>query len=334
MSSIPSAAVLQAEQQLFQAVSDTFAVNLAAVAAVAWFAYDALLTINQEIELVWKARWTYQKVLYILVKYYSLIFLIILVGVNTNTNVSLSVCQRWPWVFGYSPSITAFIGGFMFLIRIYAAYGRSIKMLAFLLFIFCSENIITCVIVGLEVKGVVVSPRTPGYPLPGCVTSLPPHINRTLVSWIINLVVSTIFFVLIMAQFLLGGEMKAILRGAGTRSIWEFRKLAPIIFLFLRDGTLYFLMVATAGALNLVFIVVLAGRPIQEVGLSWLMATYAIASSRLYLNLRGSLTQPVASTFRTSDIELDFPSTGGVVFAPAFSSEMDASQRAPADYSE
>jgi len=307
--------MLQAEQQLFQAISDTFAVNLASAGALAWFAYDTLLTINQEVELVWKARWTYQKVLYILVRYYSLAFLIALVAVSTNTNLSLSFCQRWPWVFGYSPSVVASLGGFMFLIRIYAAYGRSLKMLAFLLFLFCSENITTCVIVGLEIKSVAVSPRTPGYPLPGCVTSVPSHINRTLVSWILNLVISATFFVLIMGQFIFSFEMRTILKGTGVRSVWEFRKLAPIIFLFLRDGTLYFLMVATAGALNLVFIVVLAGRPIQEVGLSWLIATYAIASSRLYLNLRGSLTQPIASTFRTSDFELDIHSDGGVVFA-------------------
>ncbi|EMD37103.1 hypothetical protein CERSUDRAFT_84142 [Gelatoporia subvermispora B] len=330
MASLTPAAALQAEQQLIQAVSDTFAVNLAAAGAAAWLAYDVILTIEQEIELVWKARWTYQKVLYIVVKYYSLAFLIALIAINTNTNAPLSVCESWPWIFGYSPTIAASLGGFMFLIRVYAAYGRRLQMLVFLLFLFCSENITTCIIVGLEVKSVVISPRTPEYPLPGCVTSLPRHINLTLVSWIINLIVSAIFFLLIMAQFLLSPDMRTILGSAGARGIWEFKKLAPIIFLFMRDGTLYFLMVATAGAVNLVFIVVLAGRPIQEVGLSWLMATYAIASSRLYLNLRGSLTQPLYSTFRTGDIELDI-SSRGVVFAPMNRSAADTSENESSD---
>ncbi|KAM5536830.1 hypothetical protein V8D89_009548 [Ganoderma adspersum] len=67
----PGVSISEGLELFYQVVQDTFTTNLVAAAAVTWIGYDICITFAEEVELVWKARWTLPKVLYIAVRYYG-----------------------------------------------------------------------------------------------------------------------------------------------------------------------------------------------------------------------------------------------------------------------
>ncbi|KAI0768254.1 hypothetical protein BD413DRAFT_564638 [Trametes elegans] len=85
----PSATEVEAEiVQLVQVMHDTFVANLCTAAAAAWLSYDVLLTFSQEVALIWRARWSAPKALFLLVRYYTLVSLLLTLAVNTNHRVT------------------------------------------------------------------------------------------------------------------------------------------------------------------------------------------------------------------------------------------------------
>ncbi|KAL6304074.1 hypothetical protein BKA93DRAFT_307468 [Sparassis latifolia] len=46
------------------------------VAALAWLIFDIVITLDQEVEFIWKARWTFPKCLYLVTRYYGLFNLV------------------------------------------------------------------------------------------------------------------------------------------------------------------------------------------------------------------------------------------------------------------
>ncbi|KAH9886205.1 hypothetical protein C8Q73DRAFT_669175 [Cubamyces lactineus] len=102
-----AAATAQAEaqvQQLVQVISDTYVSNLCTAAAATWLSYDIILTFSQEVDLVWRAKWSLPKLLFLLVRYYTLLSLLLTLAVNTNRGVSLESCAQL--YFYFSTGIT------------------------------------------------------------------------------------------------------------------------------------------------------------------------------------------------------------------------------------
>ncbi|OBZ66913.1 hypothetical protein A0H81_13253 [Grifola frondosa] len=303
-----------------QAVHDTFVVNLSTAAALTWLVYDIFLNIEQEITLIWRARWSMVKVLYFLVRYYILLSLIITLAASNChyilseyillANFILDSCMHWPWFTGLSEIVTAAIfGEALFLLRIYASYGRSKRILFVILFLYLAQMINGVVTACLEVISLDIIPHPPHFPIPGCLLSQPKGTSHaTLAAWILNMSVACIYLVLILYKF---GRDISFTRNAATPesniTFMEFRYMSPLIYMFLRDGIAYFFLVFASNMVNLVFSFVLDGRAIQTMGFSWLMAVYAVGSSRLCLNLRGLAISDGRTT--TDDIELQTHAT-------------------------
>ncbi|KAL6301064.1 hypothetical protein BKA93DRAFT_492899 [Sparassis latifolia] len=83
---------IQAELQvLYSTLQGLQVAGLSSVAALTWLTFDILMTFGQEVDYIWKAKWTYPKCLYITARYYGLVNLIILTAVSVNTNLSVEV---------------------------------------------------------------------------------------------------------------------------------------------------------------------------------------------------------------------------------------------------
>ncbi|TFK89334.1 hypothetical protein K466DRAFT_597871 [Polyporus arcularius HHB13444] len=78
-------------QQYVGVIRDIHVANLCNVAAAAWLAYDICITFPQEVSLVWRAKWSIPKVLYFLVRYYTLISLLMMLAVANSLTVPVSV---------------------------------------------------------------------------------------------------------------------------------------------------------------------------------------------------------------------------------------------------
>ncbi|KAI9068662.1 hypothetical protein FKP32DRAFT_1672044 [Trametes sanguinea] len=82
MASPAGDAAAEAElQQLVQVIKDTYIANLCTAAAASWLSYDIVLTFSQEVELIWRARWSLPKLLFFLVRYYTLVSLLLTLAV-------------------------------------------------------------------------------------------------------------------------------------------------------------------------------------------------------------------------------------------------------------
>ncbi|KAI1792409.1 hypothetical protein LXA43DRAFT_1006440 [Ganoderma leucocontextum] len=307
--------IIEAEHFLIQAVEDTFTVNLAAAAAVTWVAYDITLTFGDEVTLIWRAKWTLQKVIYFFVRYYGLFALIFYFSVNSSTTVPFSVCRGWVYYEAFGAAlVTVLFGEGMFLFRLYALYERDKKLLGLIVFLYIA-GIITAVTTGIvEGRLIHIMPRPANWPMPGCFTLATVPLTISLGAWILNLVVpsmcfiglfstmtfglehlSTAIYLLLMVYKLMSGSTfrsEAFARRDPLGELSELRRFSPLIYVLLRDGIFYYVMVFLVNVANLILFVRFNGRALEGMGIAWIMAVYSVASSRLCLNLHIFAVRP------------------------------------------
>ncbi|KAG2051448.1 hypothetical protein BDR06DRAFT_1022668 [Suillus hirtellus] len=116
------------------------------VASSAGVIYDWALTFGQEIELVWRQQWSLMTLLYLSVRYFGIVFVVINIMYNAPTismtdTVSLivSIIQNWINV------VATVIIGVIMVVRLRAVYRGSRKVMIFLIITFLAVIIIYCV---------------------------------------------------------------------------------------------------------------------------------------------------------------------------------------------
>ncbi|KAI0753311.1 hypothetical protein C8Q80DRAFT_506481 [Daedaleopsis nitida] len=284
----PGLSIVDAIKLFYQAVGDTFAVNLAAAAASTWIAYDICLTFADEVELVWKAKWSIPKVLYFGVRYYGLAASLMYLLVSTLH----SACRHWPWyeAFGATTAIAVLFGESMFVLRLWASYKGNKQVLSLLAFCWIAELSSSVTVGIIEARTVTIMPRPLNFPLPGCYTLANVPLRNSLGAWIVNCSVATTYFVLMLYKFFTSESFKLELLNANGSSLtrwFELRSFSPLLFLLVRDGVMYFAMIFVVNALNMALSIRMEGRALEGMGIAWTIAVSSVASSRLLLNLRG-----------------------------------------------
>ncbi|RPD61553.1 hypothetical protein L227DRAFT_652317 [Lentinus tigrinus ALCF2SS1-6] len=232
--------------------------NLLAAAATTWIAYDICLTFADEVELIWKAKWSIPKVLYFGVRYYSLLAFI-----------------------GSSILIYLAAEG-MFALRLWAFYKSNKKVLSLIVLCFGVQVVESIVIAILHARQIVAMPRPAGFPLPGCFTFVDVPLKGTLP--IIGCTVITIYFALLLYKLLTSEGIKLQRLSNECNELPRFSRLP---YLLIRDGIVHLAMLFFANAVNLVLSQRANGRALEAMGVSWVIAAPSVASSRLLLNLRG-----------------------------------------------
>ncbi|KAG1776980.1 hypothetical protein EV702DRAFT_1278863 [Suillus placidus] len=128
------------------------------VAAFAGVMYDWVLTFGQEVELVWRQRWSLITVLFLGVRYLGIIFAVLLVLISVPT-ISLTdadssgfilyVAANWVAIFA-----TVMLGVIM-IARLYAMYqGSGRKVLIPLVVVFVAANIVIGVGLAMTITNV------------------------------------------------------------------------------------------------------------------------------------------------------------------------------------
>jgi len=270
-------------------------VYLASIAALAWLAYDIALTFEQELEFIWKAQWSFPKILYVLARYYGLFNLAYYLSVALSPSVSVHYCEAWIWFDSFSNSVffTTTVN-LLFVLRVSALFHGKRSMLAFLLFLYIAEFIIEVVITVVTLRNIRMVPRTPGLPIRGCSSDSAPTL--TLISWVTCLIVACVFWML--TTYKLSRDM-------GVRTWFNLKLVAtrvrvyPTMDVFYRDGSLFFGMIFVVILLNTIFNQL--GGVYLEIGAPWISATYSVAGSRLVLNLKSISHQPTSERLQMSN---------------------------------
>ncbi|KAJ6606050.1 hypothetical protein DFH09DRAFT_1269147 [Mycena vulgaris] len=142
--------------------------------------FEYLMQMPKEVDLFWKRRWTIAKCLFIWSRYYSLGF-----NIGNAAGTKFFHWQNGGAILQY---ITTQI---ILSLRLYAMYGRSKKILAFLITLILSE--IAAMVVFFEVpKDGLVGTNNPAPDLFICADADPPHIHWMAYVPVITLVTESI----------------------------------------------------------------------------------------------------------------------------------------------
>ncbi|KAG1774491.1 hypothetical protein EV702DRAFT_527316 [Suillus placidus] len=117
-----------------------------AVAAGAVVVYDWVLTLGQEIELIWRQRWSLMTMLYLVIRYIGLPY-----SVVSTLQIMPLVSLTDAVINGTGVVVTAMLGVIM-ITRLHAMYQRSRIMLIFLVIIFLAVNIACGVTAAIVLK--------------------------------------------------------------------------------------------------------------------------------------------------------------------------------------
>ncbi|TBU64104.1 hypothetical protein BD310DRAFT_467170 [Dichomitus squalens] len=208
---------------------DTIMANSSTMAAVTLLMYDICLTFSQEVEFVWRARWTGTKILYLVVRYYGLFAIL-----------------GWAYfeAFG-STAIIMLLSEALFMLRLWSTYGRSVKVAAVVMTCFAVE-ITTALATGItEARKIRAMPRPSDLLIPGCFSFAHISLADTLPAWVVFCVVSVSYFALMLRKLVTSEAFKLDLSKARRNPLtrWsEVQRFSPLLFLLVRDGVAHFSM--------------------------------------------------------------------------------------------
>ncbi|KAG2061155.1 hypothetical protein BDR06DRAFT_402036 [Suillus hirtellus] len=111
-------------------------------AAVVVVVYDWVLTLGQEIQLIWRQRWSRMTVLYLIIRYIGIPFSVVnLLGAMPSVSLTDAGCNIMYYAYGGTiVALNATLGVIM-IARLHAMYQGSRTMLIFLVIIFLAVNI-------------------------------------------------------------------------------------------------------------------------------------------------------------------------------------------------
>jgi len=262
-------------------LSQTRDVSRSEMAAVTVLTYDIIVTLADEVELIWKRNWTFTKTMYICARYIPWGFQLALIAINADGTTGLFFthpeCERWIAVQAVILQLIISTVDVVLMTRVYALYNRNMKLTAGLGILFCGEIAYMSYVLS------VVSPRLT-FNSDCFVTSSP----KIFVSyWIVSLVFETILFVLTLYKFFL-----AVHDGWGKR---------PVMQQFVGDGTWAYSLIFVAMLINSLLYKVVH-TPLAGICFTWLLSVLSFAGSRLILNPRKRTLTPLPTAIELDDV--------------------------------
>jgi hypothetical protein len=123
------------------------------VASCAGILYDFVLTLGQEVELVWMQRWSLMSILYLSVRYLGIVYAIVQILETVPTiSVTDAGCHIIYNAIIWMTLATSVMLGVITTTRLYAMYQRSRKMLIFLVVTLLAVNICNGVMLAIGMR--------------------------------------------------------------------------------------------------------------------------------------------------------------------------------------
>ncbi|KAJ7473912.1 hypothetical protein B0H11DRAFT_2195534 [Mycena galericulata] len=195
----------------------------------------------------------------------------------------------------------------LILIRINAIYGWSRTISALTLFLFCAESVIgiTTTVVSILGGSKTLVEST------GILNCMPNQVNVPDINAsrkITSMLVACIYLGLILHQATDAVDVIEVTdepttcRRMPILAAFRYSRTIPTFHRCLRDAGIYFIVIFGVLLLNLVLI--LKHNPYAQLGTPWLLATYSVASTRIFLNLKDlSLERELHNAVTWSEFE-------------------------------
>ncbi|KAI1798334.1 hypothetical protein LXA43DRAFT_23672 [Ganoderma leucocontextum] len=276
--------------QLATAAEHLMAAKMFSLASCVMLFYDITITFGDEVERIWKQRFTGATVLWFLNRYLSPLGYIVIIVSFHDPSWSKAACQHYVLYPEVLKVFTATTVGIIFILRLYAIYSKSKAVLYGFSALLLME-------LGIKIwaftDGVMLQ-LPPG--LVGCIlTGRSTPGDRIIYTWVAELLFdSFVFFATL------------------YRTIQLYRRTLigqalSLITVIMRDGIMYFAVIFVSNLVT-VLIFVIAPPDLKVINASFSTLITSLMVSRLMLNLRGEVLRrgPVISSHHsTSQIVRD-----------------------------
>ncbi|KAF8186637.1 hypothetical protein BJ912DRAFT_904712 [Pholiota molesta] len=295
-------------------------VNVNAVASLTWITYDIVTCLDDEIELIWKTRWTIPKTLYITLRYYAPLWLMYQTIIHLTPGDKLSKlvrhvylmialgvyliiyqsCETFPPLQAIGPVFLWILVDTIMMLRIRALYReqRSI-VFSILFFLFATASVaIPITIYCFRLSRPIPAPP-PFDQIAGCLVLQ--------IDWnkMDNAKAAVISIILLNILYLLLTLHKFI----ESVRLLKTPKLSSIYTIFVGEGVAYFIGCVSINAVDIVFSSGGPGLfPFVDLAQFWLAAYYSYAGCHLILHLRSvnSSLSALSSFTDCGDLEMRF----------------------------
>ncbi|KLO12398.1 hypothetical protein SCHPADRAFT_941236 [Schizopora paradoxa] len=150
------------------------AVNYSTVAGTVLLAYDVIINLSDEVDLIWSRRWSSGKIIYILARYFGIVEVAVTLFYSFSANLTVESC-RMP----YDMAVWLMIIGIpichcVLIIRTFAIWEQNNAVLAYMCFIQMAGIGVKSVLITKTLKSATFIP-SPIPNIAACVPSL--HVN-------------------------------------------------------------------------------------------------------------------------------------------------------------
>ncbi|KAH7104964.1 hypothetical protein BKA62DRAFT_431288 [Auriculariales sp. MPI-PUGE-AT-0066] len=264
-------------------------------AAVSWLLYDIVLTMGDEINYIWRRRWSMFTFLFFLARYVPLLAVTSSAATSLFPDVDPKVCDIFQWVEAACTFVALIVVQVIMQFRLYVMYQKSRKVLLANIFLCIVEVAIAVALVIIEFTKTVPLPNSP-FVYGSCFSLSPREIAVVLLaplayeSYLAILAINKTF--------------------QTNRARLALGKRTNLMSLLVRDNIFYFLLIA--GTLIWVTLVwffypVSPGNSL----ISFTQVSGSIGGTRLILSVRRTALKPnstsIATTEPTSGIEMRSP---------------------------
>jgi len=208
------------------------------MSAVALFIYDYGLTLHREIKLIWFSRWSYTKVLFLLVRYMTFADTCLLLHNQLFPNVSANSCKLAYTAAVWLVPLKVSFAEVILALRTWAVWHQN-KVVGVVLVVLMLVNMaVQCYfayLIGLSRGGWFLDPMYPGFR--GCLARLPPVGGAVVPANYIELTILEGIVLVLM--------MISAFRSYRAGAMGEFSKIIH------RDGILFYVLLLAITAANI-----------------------------------------------------------------------------------
>jgi len=262
----------------------------ATATALTFCLYDIMLSLNDEIKYIWGAKRSPITVLYLIVRYYSVIAFVTTIILITSPGISVKACQGYFWwtVAGV-PSVFVLALDTILLLRVFALYKHDKRVFAVLLLLvignFASSQWASTTLASRLAKTAIPIP----HPWHGCISPPPKQgFNIMLASYVPTFALSLVFLGMTLKKLV---ECYQDVHGRlAWKSVNNVYGLSPLLLAFVRDGSIFFALTCCISFLSILSLYVVQG-PMLAAFYPWTLALYSYSGSHLVLDLRAAATK-------------------------------------------
>ncbi|KLO06102.1 hypothetical protein SCHPADRAFT_700536 [Schizopora paradoxa] len=231
--------------------------------------YDTLLCLSDDIQFIWKARWTAGKVLYIMARYFAFIDLTLLVIYTQDIRLDPYHCKTVYQASAWFQVVGVLVAEILLIMRTYALFQKNKYVLAWLVAIEVGLTIPSIVMINNTLKHMIYVQSPAPTVLPCLPTSTDTMLWFAFMSIAINdLNVAVFTFYKGFSQWKSGMSR------------------APLLRTLYRDGGLYFTCLFVASLANVVLMKKKTDSAYFLMLIGFQRVLHAILTSRLIINVR------------------------------------------------